>query len=133
MIQVVLSHRAGGLALAMILPILVPLSAAAQDLPSGTVSPSWTAGPLDPNAPVPAITHQSALGTYRPWAEAAKVPWREANETVTRIGGWRAYLKEAQRPEDPTRPEAPTRQEETTRPEETTRSIAPPIVPRGTR
>jgi hypothetical protein len=27
------------------------------------------------------------------------VPWAQANETVNRIGGWRAYAREAQTPE----------------------------------
>lgn len=31
-----------------------------------------------------------------PAAPAQPVPWREANEQVGRIGGWRAYAREAQ-------------------------------------
>jgi hypothetical protein len=27
--------------------------------------------------------------------------WREANDTVNRIGGWRAYAREAKPPESP--------------------------------
>jgi hypothetical protein len=27
--------------------------------------------------------------------------WREANDTVNRIGGWRAYAREAKQPQSP--------------------------------
>lgn len=56
--------------------------------------------PLDPQARVPAVTHRSALAGYRP-LDDRRVPWKEANETVNRIGGWRAYTREAQQPEAP--------------------------------
>jgi hypothetical protein len=32
---------------------------------------------------------------YKPFAEEKPSPWKEANETVHRRGGWRAYAKEA--------------------------------------
>ena len=57
-----------------------------------------TAGPdpLDPKAPVPALHYTSTLKRHAPATADKPVPWREANETVTRIGGWRAYAREAQ-------------------------------------
>jgi hypothetical protein len=57
------------------------------------------ADPLDAKAPVPAVHYQSTLKrSAAPGAERA-VSWREANDTVTRIGGWRAYAREAQAPQ----------------------------------
>jgi hypothetical protein len=50
--------------------------------------------PLDAAQPVPAIQHRSAIATHRRHAEQALVPWREANDTVARIGGWRTYARE---------------------------------------
>jgi hypothetical protein len=40
--------------------------------------------------------YRSALEGYRPFADEEPVPWKQANDTVGRIGGWRAYAKEAQ-------------------------------------
>jgi hypothetical protein len=51
--------------------------------------------PLDAKAPVPALVYRSSLSSYRRLAEDAPLPWRQANETVGRIGGWRAYAREA--------------------------------------
>ncbi len=39
---------------------------------------------------------RSAFDGYQPYAEAPLAPWRESNDTVGRIGGWRAYAREAQ-------------------------------------
>jgi hypothetical protein len=57
--------------------------------------------PLDASASAPAAQHQSAFKDYRRWSDAAAVPWRKANETVDRIGGWRSYAREAQSPSTP--------------------------------
>jgi hypothetical protein len=54
--------------------------------------------PLDPQAKVPAVSFESSFARYRRLAEGAPIAWREANDTVTRIGGWRVYLREAQPP-----------------------------------
>lgn len=75
-------------------------AAAAQTPPSQTptAAPS-KADPLDARAVVPAIVYRSSIGSGRrvtPNSDA--VPWREANDTVHRIGGWRAYAREAQQP-----------------------------------
>lgn len=61
------------------------------------------ADPLDPQARVPAITHSSPLAGYRRLGDDKRVTWPEANETVNRIGGWRAYAREARQP-DPAAP-----------------------------
>jgi hypothetical protein len=51
--------------------------------------------PLDAKAAVPVLVYRSALSGYRRWSDDEAVPWREANDTVARIGGWRAYAREA--------------------------------------
>ena len=38
------------------------------------------------------------MSGYRPLAEAPVGSWKEANERVNRIGGWRAYAREAAQP-----------------------------------
>ncbi len=65
--------------------------------------------PLDPKARVPALVYESALKPLRPRAEEKPVSWREANDTVARIGGWRVYAREAQQP-DPAPGNAPAAQ-----------------------
>ncbi len=52
--------------------------------------------PLDPKATVPALRYESSFEHYRNLGREKTVPWREANDTVARIGGWRVYLREAQ-------------------------------------
>ncbi len=39
--------------------------------------------------------YRSALEGYQPYSEDKMLPWKEANDTVGKIGGWRAYAKEA--------------------------------------
>ena len=51
--------------------------------------------PLNPQAAVPALLHTSAFAAYRRDAEVEPIGWRAANNTVARIGGWRAYAREA--------------------------------------
>jgi hypothetical protein len=55
--------------------------------------------PLDPNAAVPALVYESSLARYRSHRAAQPIDWRAANDTVNRIGGWRAYAREAQQVE----------------------------------
>lgn len=58
------------------------------------------AGAALAQAPAPAAPaasgFQSALEGYQPYTDEKMVPWKEANDSVGRIGGWRAYAKEAQ-------------------------------------
>jgi hypothetical protein len=54
--------------------------------------------PLDPQAHVSPLRHVSSLARDRRPGEDPPVGWREANDTVARIGGWRAYAREAQQP-----------------------------------
>jgi hypothetical protein len=62
--------------------------------------------PLDASAPVAPLTHRSALAAYRPAHDVPVGSWKDANDTVTRIGGWRAYARE---PAAPSSAPAPAR------------------------
>jgi hypothetical protein len=62
--------------------------------------------PLDAKAAVPAAAHRSAFDGYRRLVDVVPVPWRQANDTVERIGGWRAYAREASQAAPPSAPAA---------------------------
>ena len=54
------------------------------------------------SAPTPGVSvlpatlqYQSPLTNYRRYDDQAVQPWREANDRVGQIGGWRTYAKEA--------------------------------------
>jgi hypothetical protein len=70
-------------------------AATAQTPPSA----ARKADPLDASVAVPAVRYESSLSRYRGAAEAKAIPWRESNDTAARIGGWRAYAREAQQPD----------------------------------
>lgn len=47
------------------------------------------------------IPFESAFRGYRGYADEPVASWREANDQVRQIGGWRAYAREAQAPAAP--------------------------------
>jgi hypothetical protein len=57
---------------------------------------SWAepAGPLSNEATTSVLNDQSPLKAYQPFREPELNDWREANEQVGRIGGWRTYAIE---------------------------------------
>jgi hypothetical protein len=63
--------------------------------------------PLDAGAAVPPLRHESAFAAYRAQSATPLAPWKAANDTVERIGGWRAYTREAQTPAAPASAPAP--------------------------
>lgn len=87
------------LAIATATALGAPAPALAQTS-SDTPSPRAAARPApdatDPAAAVPALSYRSSLQTYRRHVEGPPRVWREANDEVLRIGGWRSYLREAQ-------------------------------------
>lgn len=83
------------LAALLALATLTP-HALAQPAP---VAPAPRADPLDSRAAVPPAAPPGALRRYRAATTPEPGGWREANDTVTRIGGWKTYLREAQQPD----------------------------------
>src|SRR6185369_6910906 len=69
------------------LPAMAALAAMAQPAPA----PSGTAPTVAP----PALSYRSAFEGYRPFSDEKPIPWKEANDTVHRRGGWQAYAREA--------------------------------------
>ena len=72
-------------------------------------------GAAKPTASVPvapsaanALRYESVFARYKSYRDEKTGAWREANETVERVGGWRAYAREAQQP-DSTTPAAPAK------------------------
>lgn len=43
--------------------------------------------------------YQSAFTHYHSFNEQPVLPWRETNDTVGKIGGWRFYAREGQQPD----------------------------------
>ena len=66
--------------------------------PAAPAAPPHATDPANAQAAVPRAVHRSALAGYRRQTEPAPIPWKEANDTVTRIGGWRTYAREAAEP-----------------------------------
>lgn len=91
-----MSHRLSRWLLPAAFLTLASLAGAA-----GTSDPSHPAkpDPLDASAPVPRAVHRSALAGYRVNRDTELRSWRDANDEVARIGGWRAYAREAARPD----------------------------------
>lgn len=83
------------------LPVAM-LAAVAGAADAQTAAPpsiaSRATDPTHAQAEVPAALHRSAFAGYRRHAEAAPTAWKDANDTVTRIGGWRTYAREAAAP-----------------------------------
>lgn len=76
--------------------LTMALAAPAQAQP---VPPGARPDPLDPNASVPALRYSSSLAQHRSGGDAKPLSWKEANDAVARIGGWRVYAREAQQPD----------------------------------
>jgi len=45
------------------------------------------------------LEYQSSFSTYQAYADQPIISWRNANDTVGKIGGWRSYAKEVQQPQ----------------------------------
>jgi hypothetical protein len=87
----------------MALAAALMASAAVASQPSTSSSspssgPSSSRDPLDAKAAVPLLVHRSSLSSYRSAHDVRVGSWREANDTVTRIGGWRVYTRETESP-----------------------------------
>ncbi|MDH4052172.1 MAG: hypothetical protein OEU93_11375 [Rubrivivax sp.] len=79
-----------------LLPAVIAMAMAASTAwAQGRPAAAVAADPLDAHAVVPPVVYRSTLSQYRRLGDDAPVPWRTANDTVDRIGGWRAYAREA--------------------------------------
>lgn len=74
------------------------LRAAAFLLIAASTAPATFASsdPTDAGAAVPPVQYRSPFYDYRSFGDSVRTPWRQANDEVARIGGWRTYLREAQ-------------------------------------
>lgn len=84
-------HRLSALGLAVTAALAAPVAGAQSAAPAPTPTPSFL----------------SALEGYQPFSDQQVAPWREMNDTVGRIGGWRAYAREAQEGAKPSQAPAP--------------------------
>ena len=91
--------RGWGLLTCLVAAATFPLAAQAE---SAARSPK--PDPLDPGAPGPALAYASSLKLDQRVASEGPTSWREANDTVTRIGGWRVYAREAGQPARESKP-----------------------------
>jgi hypothetical protein len=78
----------------------VALLAMAASITAQTVR-SARPDPSDAAASVPPAAYRSALTGYQRYQEQPAGSWKEANDTVNRIGGWRVYAREASQPAAP--------------------------------
>lgn len=67
--------------------------------PSGAAATGPASDPLEAQARLPALTVRSSLSDYRPYREAEVGHWRQLNDTVRNVGGWRAYARLSQEPD----------------------------------
>jgi hypothetical protein len=51
------------------------------------------------------VQFKSSFSEYVPYSEQSIESWREANDRVGEIGGWRAYAKEAQQARSQAKPD----------------------------
>lgn len=84
-------------AAASLLLLALPSAGAAADTSAAPGRPARP-DPVDAHADVPPVAYRSAFSGYQPLADG-KVGWKEANDEVGRIGGWRTYAREANAPE----------------------------------
>lgn len=77
----------------VVLAVLIAVAGCVQPPIAPARSPAID--PANAGAVVPPLVHNSSLTRARPLTETPAVDWKDANDTVSRIGGWRAYAREA--------------------------------------
>lgn len=60
------------------------------------LSPSAKAAEEKPAAVPEASSAPAPFDLYRPWRDEPVADWRQANDRVGEVGGWRTYLRESQ-------------------------------------
>jgi hypothetical protein len=78
--------------------ILFVAVAAAVATAGCTSVPPTAAGPnpADPAAVAPPVEYRPVFSGYQAYTDQPVGNWREANDAVGRIGGWREYAREAE-------------------------------------
>ena len=77
--------------------LAVPLHAQTAD----KSTPANSGNADNAREPVPPLVYRSTFEVYRAQRDVTLLPWREANDRVGAIGGWRFYAREAQQPNAP--------------------------------
>jgi len=72
------------------LPLTLALFASAVAAQTPTATQTTEVNPILTRP----LQYRSLISTYEPYNDQAVRPWREANDRVQRIGGWRSYAKE---------------------------------------
>lgn len=72
----------------------LPLALAMLASAAAAQAPSTALTTESPPVLSQALQYRSAIGAYQTYADQSIQPWREANDRVQRIGGWRTYAKE---------------------------------------
>ena len=80
------------IALLVVLGAIVATGVEAQDKTAAAGAPAVAA-----STPSTA-SWRSAFDSYQPFTDEKTLSWRQANDTVQRVGGWRAYAREAAQP-----------------------------------
>jgi hypothetical protein len=83
------------LASSLVLLSALPALVLAQAAPASANSPAAPASSAAASRPAPP-EYRSAFEGYQPYTDEKMRSWKEANDSVGGIGGWRAYAKEAQ-------------------------------------
>ena len=87
-------HRFMPVGLAVVLPMAFAQSGSVPATPDST-----SAAPSSVT-----LGYRSAFTDYSAYSEQPIASWRDANDKVNQIGGWRAYAREASQPEPVTAP-----------------------------
>lgn len=69
---------------------------AQQPAPQNASVPTMAASSAVAVAPATPMAYRSAFDGYKGLTEQPVQSWREANDSVGRIGGWKSYAREAQ-------------------------------------
>jgi hypothetical protein len=93
-----ISSPAPGLVALPVLALALWTSAAHGQAAPPAAAPDTPATAMPDTTPA---AFRSALEGYKPYADDSMVPWKEANDSVGRIGGWREYARQARQPQAP--------------------------------
>ena len=60
-----------------------------------SIAPAQTSAPTTALPQAASTAYRSAFEGYQPYTDEKIAPWKESNDNVGRIGGWREYAKQA--------------------------------------